>query len=70
MLILAPLKKRIRDTATDFDEEILKTHPSTVADKKIDYIFASTDFKVENTAVSQKIGSDHKMLKADLIYIG
>ena len=64
--ILLPLKEIIRDTATGFDEDALKTHPSDGADRKIDYIFATEDFTVENTYVSEKIGSDHKMIIAEL----
>lgn len=64
---LRPVFESIRDTAEGYDTKKLYSHPAIDADKKIDYIFATSDFKVENTAVSDTVGSDHKMITADLI---
>ena len=33
-----------------------------------DYIFVSKDIKVENTYVADEVGSDHKMIVAELVF--
>ena len=65
---LNPIKEVLNDTAEGYDEKSLWSWPSDVAERKIDYIFASKDFEVLNTEVSVTIGSDHKMIIADLKY--
>lgn len=59
--VLQPLYGILRDTAS-VSGEALNTFPADDADRKIDYIFVSNDFDVIDTEVSDKIGSDHKML--------
>jgi len=63
---LNPIKDVLNDTASGYDESKLLSWPSDEGQRKIDYIFASKDFKVLNTEVSVTIGSDHKMIVADL----
>ncbi len=59
--IIRPLYDILKDTASICDED-LYTFPSDNPRCKIDYIFVSEDFEVCDTSVSDKIGSDHKML--------
>lgn len=64
--ILAPIRNILKDSAEGYDEQSLLTWPSGVAERKIDYIFVSKDLKVNKTFVSEKIGSDHKMILTEI----
>ena len=65
---LLPIKERLNDTAAGYsvDDESFYTFMSDNPYQKIDYIFVSKDFKTESVAVSEKIGSDHRMIKAEI----
>lgn len=63
---LNPIKEVLNDTATGYDEKDLLSWPAINAERKIDYIFVSKDFKVERTFVADEVGSDHKMILTDI----
>ena len=56
--VLDPIKEKMIDTATYFDEPKL-TFPSIDPYKKIDYIFVSKDIKVNSADVPDLAVSDH-----------
>ena len=60
-------KEILKDTAEGYDENKLLSWPSINPELKIDYIFISRDIEVENTYVADEVGSDHKMILAELI---
>ncbi len=64
--ILRPLYETLNDTANGYDEKELLSWPSDGAQRKIDYIFVSKDFKVEKTYTADEIGSDHKMILTEI----
>ena len=57
--VLAPLRKRLRDTADCFGEPKL-SFPSDAPDRKIDYIFVSHDIKVTAADIPPIVASDHR----------
>lgn len=63
---LIPIKNLFRDTSDGYNLEEFKTYPSDSPYMKIDYIFASSDFKVINSYVAPEIGSDHRMILTEL----
>ncbi len=65
---LNPIKEILKDTAEGYDENKLLSWPATDPDRKIDYIFVSKDITVENTYVANEVGSDHRMIVAELIF--
>lgn len=64
---LKPIKEILNDTAEGYDENKLLSWPSINPELKIDYIFVSEDIKVESTYVADEVGSDHKMIIAELV---
>ena len=57
--ILAPIKARMKDTAEAFGEEKF-SFPSDTPDRKIDYIFVSSDAKVLTADIPAIVASDHR----------
>ena len=57
--ILAPIFKAMKDTAEVFDGEKL-SFPSDKPDRKIDYIFVSSDAKVLEADIPAIVASDHR----------
>ena len=49
----------MKDTADLFDEDKL-SFPSDKPDRKIDYIFVSSDIEVENADIPPIVASDHR----------
>ena len=64
--ILKPIFEALNDTANGYDEKDLLSWPSDKPERKIDYIFATKDFKVEKTYTADEIGSDHKMILTEI----
>lgn len=57
--VLAPIRKRLRDTADCFGEPKL-SFPSDAPDRKIDYIFVSPDIDVVSADIPPIVASDHR----------
>ena len=57
--ILAPIFKAMKDTAEVFDGERL-SFPSDKPDRKIDYIFVSSDAKIIEADIPAIVASDHR----------
>ena len=63
--ILAPIGKRLADTAALLGEDRL-TFPSDSPKKKIDYLFVSPDIKVLSAEIPPLVVSDHRPYLAEL----
>ena len=57
--VLLPIREKMKDTADLFDEDKL-SFPSDKPDRKIDYIFVSSDIEVENADIPPIVASDHR----------
>ncbi len=57
--LLDPIRAKMRDTAELFDEEKL-SFPSDAPDRKIDYIFVSSDIEVVDADIPEIVASDHR----------
>ena len=56
---LAPIQEKMKDTAEAFDSEKF-SYPSDNPDRKIDYIFVSSDGKVTAADIPAIVASDHR----------
>lgn len=67
--VLAPIRKRMKDTADAFREPLF-SFPSDAPDRKIDYIFVSPDITVEAADIPAIVASDHRPHTATIIIPG
>ena len=63
--VLAPIRKRMKDTADYFDHPLL-SFPSDKPDRKIDYIFVSPDIEVVAADIPAIVASDHRPHTAEI----
>ncbi len=63
--VLLPIRERLRDTA-EFPSGNLPTYPSDTPSEKIDYLFVSKHFTVEEAHIPSKVVSDHRPIVATL----
>ncbi len=64
--VLAPIFERMQDSAIMLGENKL-TFPSNAPNIKIDYIFASHDFKLVSALIPKDIASDHLPIICELV---
>ncbi len=62
---LSPIFERMKDTEEYLGENVF-TFPSDAPNKKIDYIFASEDFKIKTAFLLEGYVSDHKSMIASI----
>ena len=65
--ILAPIRKRMKDTADAFDCK-KRSFPSDAPEIKIDYIFVSPDIEVTEADIPPIVASDHRPHTATVNY--
>jgi len=58
-VILKPIRERMYDTADKFNSELF-SFPSDIPDRKIDYVFTSSDVKVIDADIPAIVSSDHR----------
>lgn len=57
--VLEPLRERLTDAATLFDEPLM-SFPSYLPNRKIDYIFVSKDVELASADIPSVVASDHR----------
>ena len=63
--VLAPIREKMTDTA-DFFDSPKQSFPSDKPDRKIDYIFVSSDIEVKSADIPAIVASDHRPHVAEI----
>ncbi len=63
--IINPIRERMVDTACKFESKLL-SFPSDIPDRKIDYIFATSDMKILDADIPVIVASDHRPHTAEI----